>query len=228
MTLLFQRAPFHPNKRTVLVPWNEIVVIQSPIVMVAGSDSVPITDQLIHSTSSEVSSLLSTLLVSPDPFLVKYPYSSIGNSTSIDSISENFITTCYDHNYDLMKPLLIEKESSGEAGTATQESAGISESQSLVESLTIPSSSGVKVAYRSSLAPGYMSILHLQLTPSNKLPSTLKLIHLRIIVEGNLFGKVFEPDSNIKYTYSWNKRNVYRQKVYGLTTAKGKFYFCSF
>lgn len=223
VTLQFQRSPFHPIKRTVLVPWNEIVVIQSPIVMAAGADSAPIADQLIHSTSNEVSSLLSTLLVSPDPFLVKYPRHSTANSTAVDTATgETFIATCFDHNYDLMKPLLIERESSGEAGTATQESAGISETQSLVESLTIPSSAGVKLTYRSSLAPGYMSVLHLQLTPS-KIPANLKLIHLRIVVEGNLFGKVFEPDPNIKYTYSWNKRNVYRQKVYGLTTAKGKF-----
>lgn len=226
VTLQFQRAPFLPIKRTVLVPWNEIVVIQSPIVMSASNElHLPLNENYIQSTSNEVNSLLSTLLVSPDPFLVKYPHSTLDNGTVDSSVSP-----CYDHNYDMMKPMIIERETSGEAGTATQESAGISETQSLIESLTIPSSSGVKLTYRSSLASGYLSILSLQLT-TNKISPKLKLIHLRVIVEGNLFGKVFEPDENIRYTFSWNKRNVYRQKVYGLTTAKGNvilFHLISF
>src|SRR4051794_14847537 len=38
VTLQFQRSPFHPIKRTVMVPWNEIIVIQTPILMSAGPD----------------------------------------------------------------------------------------------------------------------------------------------------------------------------------------------
>jgi hypothetical protein len=58
------------------------------------------------------------------------------------------------------------------------------------------------------------------LTPSI-IPNTLRLVHLRIIIEGILFEKTFEADPDIKYTYSWNKRNIYKQKVYGITVAKG-------
>lgn len=34
-----------------------------------------------------------------------------------------------------------------------------------------------------------------------------------------MFEKVFEADPVIKFTYAWNRLNVYRQRVYGVTTA---------
>lgn len=39
------------------------------------------------------------------------------------------------------------------------------------------------------------------------------LLFVQIVVEGTVFERVFEADPNINYTYSWNKRNVYKQKV---------------
>lgn len=77
--------------------------------------------------------------------------------------------------------------------------------------------------YHSSHAQGYLSTIHLQLTPSD-IPETLRLVHLRIVVEGFLVETTFEADPDIKYTFAWNKRNVYKQKVYGLTTARGKYF----
>lgn len=47
---------------------------------------------------------------------------------------------------------------------------------------------------------------------------------MHIVIEGILFEKIFEADPEIKFTYAWSKRNVYKQKVYGLTTARGKIY----
>lgn len=84
--------------------------------------------------------------------------------------------------------------------------------------------------YRSSFTAGFLSTLHLRLLPPAhgpdglifRIPASLTLIHVRIIVEGNLFSKLLEPDHDLRFTYAWNKRNVYRQKVYGLTNAKGK------
>lgn len=78
--------------------------------------------------------------------------------------------------------------------------------------------------YHSGHAQGYLSTIHLQLTPSS-IPEDLKLVHLRIVVEGILFEKTFEADPDIKYTFAWNKRNIYKQKVYGLTTVIGKSSF---
>lgn len=61
----------------------------------------------------------------------------------------------------------------------------------------------------------------MQLTPET-IPPTLKLIHLRITIEGILFKRLFEADPVIKFTYAWNRLNVYRQRVYGVTTAMVK------
>ena len=33
VVLQFQRNPFHPIKRTILVPWNDIIVMLNPVVM---------------------------------------------------------------------------------------------------------------------------------------------------------------------------------------------------
>ena len=33
VALQFQRNPFHPIKRTVVVPWNDIIVMLNPVVM---------------------------------------------------------------------------------------------------------------------------------------------------------------------------------------------------
>lgn len=68
-----------------------------------------------------------------------------------------------------------------------------------------------------------MSTIQLQLTP-DQIPKSLRLIHLRISIEGILFEKVFEADPGLKFTYAWNRRNVYRQRVYGVTTATGKLF----
>ena len=329
VTLQFQRSPFHPIKRTVLVPWNEIVVIQSPIVMAAGADSdqqqfysfSPATAAILSSASFPaasaddpgfLSSLLRTSATASDPLIhenapsgssssfhashlrssdaapsssssqmhhringsaLPPPPSPASSSVSSSSPSGSAMTAsaaaasliCTDHNYDGMKPRLMEhaasasipsslqpSSSSSSSSSApssssssssytfsssasspnsspgsssshpTQESAGIGESQILAESLTIPGS-GIRLMYRSSFAAGFLSTIHLQLTSgSSLLPASLKLIHVRIIVEGNLFSKLLEPDPDLRFTYAWNKRNVYRQKVYGLTTAKGK------
>jgi len=247
VTLQFQRSPFHPIKRTVLVPWNEIVVIQTPIVMAAGPDAEHLYS-LTGSASSAADSFLSSMIIAPDPFL--YVHSSSSNAVSshqrLSSLMYAFQARingtqgptpgviCFSHNYERMKPRILDSMSSSTpvvrdtpmsiaSGVATQESAGIGESQILTESLSIPGSgSGVKMSYKSSTAPGYFSTIHLQLASNNKMPATLKVIHVRVVVEGNLYSKLLEPEPNLKYTFAWNKRNVYRQKVYGLTTAKGE------
>ena len=87
----------------------------------------------------------------------------------------------------------------------------------LQEVLPIPNSN-VKLVYHSGRARGYLSTIELRLTPEI-IPPTLKTISLRITIEGVLFEKTFEADPDLKYTYSWNRLNIYRQRVYGSTTA---------
>lgn len=66
-----------------------------------------------------------------------------------------------------------------------------------------------------------MSVVELQLTP-DKIPHDLVLVHLRVVIEGNLFTKELEAKASLRYSFAWNKRNVYKQKVYGTSTAKSK------
>ncbi|VVC40590.1 Hypothetical protein CINCED_3A025864 [Cinara cedri] len=124
---------------------------------------------------------------------------------------------CKAHDYDLMKPVVLASWKHGFQGSWSDKSAVLAESQVVQESFQIPGT-GLNLVYHSSRSAGYLSTIQLQLTPDT-VPSTLKLIHLRITIEGILFEKTFEADPVIKYTYSWNRLNVYRQNVYGVTTA---------
>ncbi|XP_021710866.1 teneurin-m isoform X5 [Aedes aegypti] len=125
--------------------------------------------------------------------------------------------TCFSHDYDSMKPVVLATWKHGFQGACPDRSAILAESQVVQESLAIPGT-GLNLVYHSSRAAGYLSTIKLQLTP-DVIPPTLKLIHLRITIEGILFERVFEADPGIKFTYPWNRLNIYRQRVYGITTA---------
>ena len=89
----------------------------------------------------------------------------------------------------------------------------ITETRVLQEVLLIPNAE-VKLVYHSGRARGYLSTIELRLTPE-VIPATLKAIQLRITIEGVLFEKTFEADPNLKYTFSWKRMNIYKQRVYG-------------
>ncbi|XP_039230242.1 teneurin-m isoform X2 [Drosophila yakuba] len=125
--------------------------------------------------------------------------------------------TCFAHDYDLMKPVVLASWKHGFQGACPDRSAILAESQVIQESLQIPGT-GLNLVYHSSRAAGYLSTIKLQLTP-DVIPASLHLIHLRITIEGILFERVFEADPGIKFTYAWNRLNIYRQRVYGVTTA---------
>lgn len=80
------------------------------------------------------------------------------------------------------------------------------------------------VVYQSSQSSGYSSTMDIQLTTDN-VPKSLRFLLLRILIEGNIHEKIFESDSNIRYTFTWNKQNVYKQKVYGFAQAKSNEFF---
>uniref|UniRef100_A0AAG5DMP4 Teneurin-2 n=1 Tax=Anopheles atroparvus TaxID=41427 RepID=A0AAG5DMP4_ANOAO len=138
-------------------------------------------------------------------------------STSDDKSHHGPAHTCFSHDYDLMKPVVLATWKHGFQGACPDRSAILAESQVIQESLAIPGT-GLNLVYHSSRAAGYLSTIKLQLTPDT-IPPTLKLIYLRITIEGILFERVFEADPGIKFTYPWNRLNIYRQRVYGITTA---------
>ena len=96
----------------------------------------------------------------------------------------------------------------------------VSPLQVLQESLQIPGTD-VYLVHHSSDTSGYMSTIMIVLT-SDVLPAGLVAVHLRILVEGNVFERVFEADRNLTYRFAWDRRNAYNQKVYGVVTARGK------
>ncbi|EDS38435.1 odd Oz protein [Culex quinquefasciatus] len=138
-------------------------------------------------------------------------------STLDDKEKSGIPHTCFSHDYDSMKPVVLATWKHGFQGACPDRSAILAESQVVQESLAIPGT-GLNLVYHSSRAAGYLSTIKLQLTPDT-IPQTLKLIHLRITIEGILFERVFEADPGIKFTYPWNRLNIYRQRVYGITTA---------
>ncbi|XP_058124762.1 teneurin-m [Anopheles ziemanni] len=138
-------------------------------------------------------------------------------STSDDKSHHGPAHTCFSHDYDLMKPVVLATWKHGFQGACPDRSAILAESQVIQESLAIPGT-GLNLVYHSSRAAGYLSTIKLQLTPDT-IPPTLKLIYLRITIEGILFERMFEADPGIKFTYPWNRLNIYRQRVYGITTA---------
>ncbi|XP_076362879.1 teneurin transmembrane protein Ten-m isoform X2 [Tachypleus tridentatus] len=170
VTLQFQREPFKPHERIVVVPWNEIVVMNKVIMTIREENTVDYKSSL-----------------------------------------------CLDHNYDTMKPVVLATWKHGFQGGCPEKSSILTESQVVQESLSIPGTD-LHLVYHSSRMGGYLSTIQLQLTP-DEIPPTLRLIHLRISIEGILFEKQFEADPGIKFTYAWNRRNVYRQRVYGVATA---------
>ena len=129
--------------------------------------------------------------------------------------------SCDDHDYENIRPIVIASAKFGarslDTAADSASAAIIAETQALFETISIPGSV-TRLVYSSPRSRGYLSTIQLQLTPDT-VPATLSKIYLRITIEGELFEKIFDADPNLKYTYSWKGINVYRQRVYGTTTA---------
>lgn len=52
------------------------------------------------------------------------------------------------------------------------------------------------------------------------IPKTLTHVHVGVEIEGSLHVKTYEADPNLTHIFAWNKRNVYKQKVYGVALAR--------
>ena len=128
---------------------------------------------------------------------------------------------CVEHDYESMRPSIRGTWKSGFNGVSSLSSKSnkmiLEEGKIVQESIAIPGTD-VNLIYHSNRGSGYLSTIDLTLT-NDRIPSSLRLVHLKISLEGNLFEQIFEAVPHISYTYSWNRRNVYRQKVYGVATA---------
>ena len=88
----------------------------------------------------------------------------------------------------------------------------------LVQSINIPGT-GLHLVYDSSAASSSLSTIKMLLTPAD-IPSSLYRIHVKIVVAGVVVRHLLEAEESLVFTYSWDKRNVYNQKVYGQTEAR--------
>ncbi|XP_050530422.1 teneurin-a isoform X1 [Daktulosphaira vitifoliae] len=125
------------------------------------------------------------------------------------------VTPCIDHREipQIVSTWLPEK-----VGGMPGKSVIFAETQLLQESISIPGSN-LNLIYRSSWATGYYSYLIIHLTQSDISPH-LKVVHITVEIEGSVYNHKLEADPNLKYTFTWDKRNVYKQKVYGIAKAK--------
>nr|CAD7424065.1 unnamed protein product [Timema monikensis] len=195
VTLQFQRNPFLPLTRTVFVPWNQIVVLP-PIAMQLSDES-----DLYREHGSSAPGL---------------PNNLPGRATPLFGGTQR--APCLDHDHELLRPVIMSTWMPEKVGAMPGRCLVLAETQILQESIQIPGSS-LHLMYQSSQAPGYLSTVLMRLTHST-VPTTLTHVHVRVEIEGSVHTRAYEADPHLTHTFAWNKRNVYKQKVYGVAQAK--------
>ncbi|XP_063988492.1 teneurin-a isoform X1 [Diachasmimorpha longicaudata] len=191
VTLQFQRNPFKPLTRTVFVPWNQIVVLP-PVVM-----TLPDEGESYKSSQP------------PTP-AVGFPGISMG------LLGDH--GPCMEHDHETVRPIIVGTWMPDKVGGLPGKSLVFAESQIVQESISIPGSN-VYLMYQSNRAAGYLSTVRMQLTGSF-IPESLTHVHVHVEIEGSVHTKTYEADPNLTHTFAWNKRNVYKQKVYGVAQAR--------
>lgn len=224
----FRREPFAILQKTIRVPWNEIVLMDSIELQL---DSPEIG---LHAAPGGLSSPL------PEP---DTPICSAHNYRLLRPLIVPAPKSAQHSSSKTIGKLHSENNQQQQRAVILRDSATVQ------QAITLPNSAlyneSVAIVYISSRANDFMSTINLQLTPplgaigtennpadsgssSNKnnnnntpksLSEDLKLVHVKIIIEGNLFEQTFEPQANLSFVYAWNRRNVYRQKSFGLSTA---------
>ncbi|XP_060532128.1 teneurin-a isoform X2 [Cylas formicarius] len=193
VTLQFQRSPFKPMTITVYVPWNQIIVLP-PVHMLLSDDS-------------------NNQILKRNPALY-FP----GVSRSFFGIGGTLPHACDEHDPELLKPVITGTWMPEAVGGLMRRSVVFAETQIVQESIPIPGSD-LNIIYQSSQATGYLSTIFMKLT-ADDIPKTLTHVYARVEIEGSLYVKTYEADPNLYHTFAWNKRNVYKQKVYGIVQAK--------
>ena len=138
------------------------------------------------------------------------------------SLQLQYSAPCLPHT-STIRPVLVATEGQDRAVPSHPANRQISQavmvdSGTLLQSVNIPGTR-VQLVYDSSAASGSLSTIKMLLTPE-KVPSSLYRVHVKIVVAGVVVTQLLEAEESLIYTYSWDKRNVYNQKVYGRTEAR--------
>lgn len=76
----------------------------------------------------------------------------------------------------------------------------------------------LSLVYTSNQAAGFSSTIFILLTKS-LIPEALRQVHVNIVVEGVLVKQKLDAYPSQSFEYSWDRRNAYEQRVYGVTFA---------
>lgn len=124
-----------------------------------------------------------------------------------------------------IKPHIVPSWTFTGMGAAPGLSGMVADAESSQESIQI-SGTDIYLTYFSANSAGHQSTLMMYLVPG-QYPGRLRLVQVIIDVEGIHFERTFEAKENLTFIYGWDMRNVYKQKVFGLTLATvsvGYFY----
>ncbi|XP_073920119.1 teneurin-1 isoform X3 [Castor canadensis] len=125
--------------------------------------------------------------------------------------------SCDISNFISPNPIVLPSPFTSFGGSCPERGTIVPELQVVQEEIPIPSSF-VRLSYLSSRTPGYKTLLRILLTHSI-IPVGMIKVHLTVTVEGRLTQKWFPAAINLVYTFSWNKTDIYGQKVWGLAEA---------
>ena len=158
--------------------------------------------------------------------VIMTPHGGAGISWSEEDTSSKvkYSQPCLNHDYTSVFPVILSSHIPGLASAPTRmtDPGGVLvELGQIQDSVRIPGTRDLHLVYRSSSALGSKSTIDMLLTPEGKpLPQGLQRVHANVRVAGDLYKKVLEPDVGLRYTFAWDKRNTYNQKVYGLVEAE--------
>uniref|UniRef100_A0A2K5S764 Teneurin-1 n=1 Tax=Cebus imitator TaxID=2715852 RepID=A0A2K5S764_CEBIM len=125
--------------------------------------------------------------------------------------------SCDISNFISPNPIVLPSPLTSFGGSCPERGTIVPELQVVQEEIPIPSSF-VRLSYLSSRTPGYKTLLRILLTHST-IPVGMIKVHLTVAVEGRLTQKWFPAATHLVYTFSWNKTDIYGQKVWGLAEA---------
>ena len=155
--------------------------------------------------------------------VIMSPHGSSGPSLIELSTNEKaeFFQPCTSHDYTKIKPVIW--SSFVPSLTASKVNPGqpgiLAELNQAHETLPIPGTRDLHLIYRSTSAKRQdFSTIEMVLT-SEAVPKTLKIVRLKVRVAGRVFETKLEPDPELRYTFAWDKTNIYNQKVYGIEDA---------
>ena len=127
---------------------------------------------------------------------------------------------CLSHDYEASRPLILSSYTPTLAAfTAKTQPGIIAELSEAQETLRIPGTSNLHLVYRSKSARGAFATIDMVLLGS-KVNSALNWVHVIVRVAGRVFRTKLEPEPELSYSFSWDKTNIYNQKVYGLVEAE--------